>query len=226
MTVSVVIGVYNGGPLLREAVHSVFFQTRPVDELVLVDDGSTDGAAEAIAVDHPRIRFLRQPNAGGPAARNAGIQLATSDLITFLDADDLWPASTLESHLRFVSSNPDVPIALGQTQLFKSAGDGFVPTDYRRHLLHMAAGIFRRSVFDRVGLLEESMRIASDMDWWLRAKQSGMEPTLYPDLTLYYRHHEKSVTGDVPAKNAAFTSAVHRALKRRRSAETATPAFG
>jgi glycosyltransferase involved in cell wall biosynthesis len=99
-TVSVVIPAYNAEAYLREALDSVFAQTRPPDEVVVVDDGSTDRTSEVAASYGDRVRLLRQPNRGEAAARNAGVLAARGALIAFLDADDTWLPRYLESQLR------------------------------------------------------------------------------------------------------------------------------
>lgn len=91
-TVAVVIAVFNGEDFLAEALESVRAQTRPVDEVIVVDDGSTDRSAE-IARGVPGVVVVQQENGGPAAARNRGIALARSDYLAMLDADDLWPRS-------------------------------------------------------------------------------------------------------------------------------------
>lgn len=98
-TIAALIPVYNKRPHVEAAIRSVLAQTRPVDEIIVVDDASTDGSREVVeGFDDPRIRLLRRdtPGPGGYAARNAGIRAARSDWIAFLDADDAWYDRHLE----------------------------------------------------------------------------------------------------------------------------------
>src|SRR5688572_20501170 len=89
-TISCIVPVYNGERYIREALDSILGQTYPNLEVVVVDDGSTDATAAAVASYGNRVSYLWQPNAGPVAARNLGLGAATGDYVAFLDADDLW----------------------------------------------------------------------------------------------------------------------------------------
>ncbi|MDR5708499.1 MAG: glycosyltransferase family 2 protein, partial [Armatimonadota bacterium] len=99
-TVSLVIPAHNAEAYLREALDSVFAQTRPPDEVIVVDDGSLDRTPEIAASYGDRVRLVRQPNRGEAAARNTGVRVAQGELIAFLDADDAWLPGYLTSQLR------------------------------------------------------------------------------------------------------------------------------
>ena len=105
--ISVVIPVFNGERFLAEAIESVAAQTLPPEEIIIVDDGSTD-ASPAIAGSFSKVRLIRQPNTGGAAARNAGIGAARSDLVAFLDQDDLWAPRKLELQAAHVTASPEL----------------------------------------------------------------------------------------------------------------------
>jgi glycosyltransferase involved in cell wall biosynthesis len=106
--VSVVMPLFNKERFIESALDSVFGQTFRDYEVIVVDDGSTDGSADRIRPRQSRLRYVRQENAGPGAARNAGIRLARGRYIAFLDADDLWLPEKLQEQVSFMASHPDV----------------------------------------------------------------------------------------------------------------------
>ena len=105
--ISVIIPTYNRHALLERAVLSVLKQTRPADEIIIIDDGSTDGTAELIPKKFPQILYSWQENKGVSTARNAGIESASSEWIAFLDSDDTWLRRKLEYQQKSLIENPE-----------------------------------------------------------------------------------------------------------------------
>ena len=108
--VSVIIPTYNRAGCLREAVDSVLFQEFRGFELIVVDDGSTDGTSQLLRKYGGSIRVLRQENRGVSAARNAGIAASRGELIAFLDSDDIWLSGKLACQVEFFRWNPEILI--------------------------------------------------------------------------------------------------------------------
>jgi len=178
--VSVIIPTFNRRHLVREAVDSVLAQDFGDTELIVVDDGSTDATAEALAVYGRRIRLIRQSNRGVSAARNAGIRAAGAPLIALLDSDDLWLAGKLVIQTAFFQANPDALIC--QTEEIwmrnglrvnprkkhrKPSGDIF-ECSLELCLVSPSAVMMRRRLLDEVGLFDESLPACEDYDLWLR----------------------------------------------------------
>src|SRR5687767_14566662 len=107
-TVSVVIPTYNYGRYVGDAIDSALAQTRPPDEVVVVDDGSTDDTPDRLAAYGDRIRVVRQTNQGLSAARNAGIRAAHGDWVAFLDSDDAFHPRKLELQLGALARRPEL----------------------------------------------------------------------------------------------------------------------
>ncbi|MGD9255575.1 MAG: glycosyltransferase family A protein, partial [Chromatiales bacterium] len=105
-TISVIIPTCNRVETLPRALDSVLAQTLSVDEVIVVDDGSTDGTADLVRASYPQVRLLQQPNRGVSAARNRGIRKATGDWIAFLDSDDRWLPAKLEAQFRLIEQHP------------------------------------------------------------------------------------------------------------------------
>lgn len=124
MKFSVVIPLYNKARYVQGAVHSVLAQTLPPHEVIVVDDGSSDNSAEIVeAIADPRVRLVRQPNAGVSAARNRGIGLATGDWIAFLDADDWYHPEMLAALKQAHEACPEAGLLGAQSRTMQNVPD-------------------------------------------------------------------------------------------------------
>ena len=234
LLVSVIIPAYNAEAFLREAAASVLGQEYRPLEVIVVDDGSTDGTAQVAAGFGEAVRSLRQTNAGPAAARNRGITAARGEVFAFLDADDVWTDGALGAQMVFLASNPSAGIALGLTQLLRltetQGAPRFEPFGEPWHLLHLGAAVVRRAVFQRVGHFDESMRSAEDLDWFLRANESGVSLARHGRVVLRYRLHGENVTQQKAWRDAHLALAFKKSLDRRRErggdAAPLSPWFG
>lgn len=180
LEVSVIIPTYNRCALLLEAIDSVLAQSTQSFELIVIDDGSTDGTAEHLKGIAKSIRFEGIEHCGPGAARNRGVALAGAPLIAFLDSDDLWASTKLERQLAFMNANPDC--AISQTNEIwirngrrvnpglrhrKRSGDIFIYS-LRTCLISMSAAMIRTDLFRSLTGFDESMLAAEDYDLWLR----------------------------------------------------------
>lgn len=180
MCVSVVIPTFNRLGFVREAVASVCGQRDATFEVIVVDDGSTDGTADALQREFARIRVVRTENRGVAAARNLGVRHSRSELTAFLDSDDLWLPGKLAAQVEFFTGHPDAQIC--QTEEIwvrngvrvnpcarhrKLNGDVF-DASLRRCVVSPSAALLRRRLFERVGGFDESLPACEDYDLWLR----------------------------------------------------------
>ena len=178
--VSVIIPTYNRCAMLLEAIDSVLAQTTDAFELIVIDDGSTDGTSEHLMRLGKPIRFERIEHSGPAAARNRGVELAGAPLIAFLDSDDLWAETKLQRQLAYMRANP--ACAISQTDEIwirngrrvnpgvrhrKRAGDIFIDS-LRTCLISMSATMMRTDLFRSLGGFDEIMLAAEDYDLWLR----------------------------------------------------------
>jgi glycosyltransferase involved in cell wall biosynthesis len=131
LSVSVVIPTYQRAHLLPRAIDSALAQVRAGDEIIVVDDGSTDATPSVVAAYGDRVRYLRTANGGPGAARNRGIEIATRDLVAFLDSDDEWMLGKLELARRWLAARPDVLFVFSEFAVTDDAG-----RPRRRHLIH------------------------------------------------------------------------------------------
>jgi glycosyltransferase involved in cell wall biosynthesis len=178
--VSVIIPAYNRCQMLKQAVDSVLSQDFTDFELIVSDDGSTDNTQEMLRAYGNRILVIRQENKGVSAARNRGIVSASGDLIAFLDSDDLWMPEKLSEQVAFFNANPDGLICQSE-EIWIRNGVRVNPKKKHRKLSGMifeaslllclvspSAVMMRRSLFDEVGLFDETLPACEDYDLWLR----------------------------------------------------------
>jgi glycosyltransferase involved in cell wall biosynthesis len=199
--ISVVLPVYNGERYLAEAIDSVLAQTHRSLELVVVDDGSSDGTPSVLEGYGDRILRLRQENLGPGAARNAGLARAAGDFISFMDADDVLHPEKLEKQLATLEANPTADMCNAYVQNFwieelqdeRQQLSGW--TMARPQLGYLLQGILvRRSVFARVGAFDDGLRVANDTDWFVRASERGMVMQSLDEVLLYRRIHKTNIT--------------------------------
>jgi glycosyltransferase involved in cell wall biosynthesis len=196
--VSVLVPVYQGERYLAEALDSVFAQDYEPLEVIVLDDGSTDGSAD-IARSYDGVRYLRQENSGIAAARNAAIGAARGEIVAFLDADDVWLPGSLEKRIEHLLENPDVGYVVGRMEVFVEPGHGRPPWVEEQFIDKPQNGLLqtfvaRREVFARVGLFDTKFAISEDMDWFARAKHADVRGDMLDDVCARYRLHGESTT--------------------------------
>lgn len=178
--ISVIIPTYNRAEKLTKALDSVLAQTTPAQEIIVVDDGSTDHTEALIRHSYPTIRYHKQENRGVSAARNVGIQSAKSEWLAFLDSDDEWLPNKLEVQMQRLKSEPDKLICHTE-EIWIRNGRRVNPKKKHakkggqifEHCLPMCAMspssiMIHRSVLEDVGLFDESLPACEDYDLWLR----------------------------------------------------------
>lgn len=163
MKISAVIPAYNAERFVADAIESILSQTVPVDEIIVVDDGSTDKTAE-VASRFERTRVIRQANAGQGAARNTGIKAASGEWIAFLDADDVWLPEKMASELECIA--PDVGVVYSNT--FPRIDFGSLW--HRQAHISPSGALVRKQTLIDVDGFEESRAVKSveDLNIWLK----------------------------------------------------------
>lgn len=219
--VSVVIPVYNGAAFLREAIDSIVQQGYPNLEIVVVDDGSTDATPDVIAGLPVDVRSLRQPNSGAAAARNRGIRDATSDLIAFLDVDDLWAPGSLALMLRALDFDLELDLVRGWAQVTEyDPGTGSYElrgSPAESFPDYIGAALYRKRAFARVGFFDTTLRFAEDVDWFNRARELSIPIRRLDAVTLYVRRHGRNMTHGRSLQELNLLQAFKKQLDRRRS---------
>jgi glycosyltransferase involved in cell wall biosynthesis len=229
VSISCITPVYNGERFLSETVASVWAQSYPLSEVIIVDDGSTDGtralAEELIATYGPRLRYLWKQNGGAASARNVGIQAATGEFVTFIDADDLWHPERLALQVARFEARPELGFSVAHIQNFwmDEVRDEEERTQDQARAQPMAGYVAtslmaRRLLFEQVGLFNDSLRHADSADWFLRAQEEKVIGELLPDVLIYRRMHRDN-NSRLYAENsrAEFLRVLHQARLRQRA---------
>jgi glycosyltransferase involved in cell wall biosynthesis len=197
VSISVVIPTYNREILLEGAIQSALNQTTPISELIVVDDGSTDGTealVQRLALDDRRIKFIKQQRGGANRARNAGSRIATGEWIAFLDSDDVWEKDKLTLQMQALAAEPGAVASF--TGLRHVGGESekiFLPplnpslTQIRAAnvLSSTSTAVIRRSVFWDVSGFDPELPSCQDWDLWFRLRQKGSFATVRQPLVRY-----------------------------------------
>ena len=224
--VSVVMPAYNAMRFLPQTVASVLSQTRQDFELIVVDDGSSDGT-DAFVWQQPdvRIRLVKQTNQGLAAARNAGIAASRGEYIALLDADDLWEPTKLEEQLARITNRPEVGLVhtairyINETgdeinRVLKVVGDGDVWTKVVVHnpVRCGSTPLIRRECFETVGMFDPALRFSEDWEMWIRIARRYHFATVDKPLTLY-RQHGANMTKSYRTIMPNFETIIERAFQ-------------
>lgn len=197
--VSIITATYNMGRYVTGTLDSLLAQTHPAVECIVVDDGSTDDTPAVLApyADDPRVKVVRQANAGQTVAKNRGLREATGEFVGFCDADDLWRPGKLALQLpRF--ADPKVGVVYGNFQFIDGEGRP-IATDRPRtfsgritgellvdNFVHFPTALVRRSVIEAAGGFDETLSMGIDFDLWLRISVDH-EFLYLPDILVDYR---------------------------------------
>lgn len=205
-TISVVIPTFNRAERLRNALLSVRRQLRSADEVIVVDDGSTDDTQVLLSTEFPEVVTVFQDNKGVSSARNLGIFLSRSEWIAFLDSDDEWLPEKLATQMKEIAEKPEYRICHSD-EIWIRRGVRVNPMKKHRkkggwifdHCLPMCAispssVLIHSSVFESVGLFDENLPACEDYDLWLRI--SSRYPVLYVDqhLIIKYGGHDDQLS--------------------------------
>jgi glycosyltransferase involved in cell wall biosynthesis len=204
--ISTVIPTYNYDRFVTAAVESALSQTYPEHEVIVVDDGSTDNTRDRLAAYEGRIRYIYQENRGLSSARNTGIRAARGELVAFLDSDDLWHPEKLALQVRHLEEHPELALLAADHRVIVGSDvgpvdwplvDGSQPIPARTISFdELVIGsrfgpcgvLARRWCFDEVGMFDEGLRSAEDLDMWIRIASRFPVAMLEIPLWLYRIH--------------------------------------
>ena len=219
--VSVIIPTYNRAKYVTHAIDSVLAQTYPNNEIIVVDDGSTDDTKEALAPYMDRIKYIYQENTGGAAARNTGIKAAKGELIAFLDSDDEWLPAKIEKQIdKFRKLPNSVGVVYSGCYTVSQESKEIlceIPTlkgnvhNYalQRCIISSPTPLIRKLCFKKVGVFDEALPSCQDWDMWIRlSKHYNFD--FVPDILARFYCHGDQISADLEAKIEALEILVRK----------------
>jgi glycosyltransferase involved in cell wall biosynthesis len=225
-SVSAVVPAYNAELYVAETLEAILSQTRPPDEVIVVDDGSTDGTPDELARFRGEIRVVRQANQGTAGALTTGFELARCTYAAGCAADDIWEATKLERQVAALVTHPEIDVAFTGARVFGAVDrpfaeyvggtppppglvvdrPSFARSLYRANMICASSGLVRLSLQRRLGPFAE---LTEDYDLWLRALRAGAVFFYDPVELVRYRRHDKNVSLNASGMYEA-THSVHK----------------
>lgn len=223
-----VIPLFNGEKYLAEAIESILSQTCPPGEIIVVNDGSTDGSESVALSFGDRVTYLRQENGGIGAARNTGVMAAGGKFFSFLDQDDLWVENKLEKQLACFEEDPGLHMVFGHALQF------FCPTlagESRKSIalcqdpipaFLASSMLVKRDAFFRAGLYATDVRVGENLEWYARALEQGLRFRMLPDIVYRRRIHGKNTGTTHRDFRGDYVRVLKATLDRRRGKKIQT----
>ena len=205
-TVSVVIPTLNRSDLLKRAISSVLMQTLVPDEIIVVDNGSSDETDIMVSSLFPTIKYLVEKKNGVSAARNKGIRLAQSNWIALLDSDDAWATNKLEKQLQFANQNKNLRLIhtneiwyrngklLNQMKKHKKSGGNIFERSLELCCISPSSSIIKKDIFNDYGMFDEKLEVCEDYDMWIRITAKEEIGYLSEQMVLKYGGHEDQLS--------------------------------
>ncbi len=222
-SVSVIIPVFNGVRYIGEALQSIRTQDYQPLEILVVDDGSTDGVGDLLAADFPDVRYRRQDHFGLPSARNTGLATASGTLVGFLDSDDLWAPGKLVLQVNLLAQQPELEAVFGNIRQFYTPESEDIGDRYRYSQevlpgLHPDTMLAHAAAIRRVGWFDPNVEMGEFLDWFARAKEADFSYRMLPEVLAFRRIHSDNM--GIRRRDETATGYAHllkAALDRRRN---------
>lgn len=219
--ISVIIPFYNSASFIKEAIESILNQNFDQLEIIAVDDGSTDNSIEVVkSIKDPRIKIFQQANSGASVARNHGVTKANGKYICFLDADDIWTSNKLRLQLNEIEKNTEAIMLFGHVKEFYDESilnRNTIRVDEKTFIGYSPITLFiSKKDFLKVGEFQGKWKVAEFIDWYDRAKASGLKETILPEILAYRRIHFKNVDRLERPDVKQYVGVLWESLERRR----------
>jgi glycosyltransferase involved in cell wall biosynthesis len=218
---SVIIPVRNGARFVTEAINSALLQLSTDDEIIVIDDASTDATRDVVMAIHDRrIHLMEGLGRGVSSARNIGLAAAAKEFVAFLDHDDLWPAARHAVLLEALMNTPHSSCAIGRVRLRMERDAIVLPylanwDGHHKPGANLGAALFRRNLLCRIGGFDESLQLSEDLDYFYRLREAGLQFELCDVDGIIYRRHASNCTNDQMALRNSLFHVVARKMARR-----------
>lgn len=212
----VVIPAFNAAATIVETLRSVLEQTVAAEEILVVDDGSTDDTAELVLAMGGPVRLLRQDNAGPGKATTAGIMALSTPLVATLDSDDLWLPHKMERQLAHLDRSPQSAGVFGHIRNFRD-NQPDEPTSAAVPGWSRSTMLFRRGMLKAIGPIVDPPGMRGEMiDWIARAREAGFRLDMIDEVLALRRIRPGSLSyGRDPARDRGYLEVARLAMKRR-----------
>ncbi|WP_434724886.1 glycosyltransferase family 2 protein [Mesorhizobium sp. RIZ17] len=228
MKLSVIMPVYNRERFVVPALRSLLRQRDAADlDIIVIDDGSTDGSAEAVRSmmdENSCIRLFRHAHTGVAGARNAGLRQLPADasFVSFLDSDDISLPGRFKADLVHFETHPALDLTYSLMTLADRIDDETLePAANSRIMtlrgLSLSTALFSRALVDRIGWFDEEFELSEDTDYLLRVFETGPRYELLDSVAIYYRRHAGNTTRENDGRLRDHLRAIHKSIRRRRA---------
>lgn len=225
MNIAVIIPTFDRQHFLGRAIDSVLSQTRPAHEVIVIDDGSTDGTVPWLKKEYPTVKLIEKTNQGVSAARNAGIQQAQSEWIALLDSDDEWFPEKLERQVKELQKYPEI-LFCHTDEIWIRKGVRVNPMKKHQKFGGMifskcldicrispSSALFSRTLLDDAGWFDETLPICEDYDLWLRITAKFPVLFINDPLIIKYGGHRDQLSRSVDGIEQYRITALEKILK-------------
>ena len=214
--ISTIIPLFNCEKYVGAAIESILAQNYQPMQIIVVDDGSTDGSA-AVARSFPQVEYHFQENAGVASALNKGLAEAKGEFIAFLDSDDLWMEGKLKLELDAFARDPDLDMVMGNVEQFRETGPDTPPVSLGIFDGYLKITVLvRRSSLFRVGLFDPQWKTGDFIDWYIRATELPLKTAMLPDVVARRRIHDTNMGIREREARSEYPRIMRMALERRR----------
>lgn len=219
--VSIIVPVYNGDSYISETLDSILGQNYAPIEIIVVNDGSTDQSGEIIQ-SYKNIKYFYQENIGVPFARNRGIIESNGEFIAFSDQDDIWEPGKLTYQVNYLLDKPLCEYVISKRKIFMEPGIE-PPYWLKKELLDSenidyspSSLLARTSLFQKIGFFNTELKNASDVDWFFRAKNAGIQKGIIDKVLYLKRIHRDNQSNRVQALHKEYLQIIRQSIQNNK----------